>query len=434
MTDSMVIGTGSRIKKGKPMKRQISNSCVQTLSQLSLHLVLALAMVLGLGVKAQASVWQTTQSWNDSWEGKYRVWVNANLDKNFFTRPGFWKDLPMDCADAVYSVRLIFAAQNGLPFVISDSTGGKGVISNEMSRWDSQAEPQRLRSFLEYIHEVTSTSTLPNDTYPVAISRQAIGSGTMIITDAKSHHSWTLRYLSETGIPFLEFASRPARVVLFERYYYPSMEFTFPNGLDPARHAGFRNFRQPESIGQPVYLVPGYSLEQYQIPYGQWRDTLAHRLAITDETVTQRATRLLQQACKEATERVGFVNQGLQGLAQLGSGCFTSQQFDDFSTPSRDLRLKSSLQDLAAEFASDGGALEPAIHDQLASVLSGDASVQNAEPFCVVKISSNRQMTLGQIYVRSVGDKLSSNPHDPLESRWGLAPFPSAKAKACPTY
>jgi hypothetical protein len=222
----------------------------------------------------QAAVWSNTNEWNQKWEIKYQEWVKKNWDKDFYKRETPYKNLRVDCADAVYTMRYAFAAENGLPFAIKDPTGGSTLLSNQITRWDSEAPEQRKRSFLQYLFDAVSTQSMPRDTYPVAVSRQTITSGAVLLTDASSHHSWTIKYVSETGIPFLVFSSRPAKSIMFTRYEYPTTSFTFPTGLKPETQAGFRAFRTPEQLGLAVWEVSGYSLEPVSYTHLRAHETM----------------------------------------------------------------------------------------------------------------------------------------------------------------
>jgi hypothetical protein len=393
-------------------------------------------ILMSLPIFASASVWETEREWDSRAEADYQAWVAKNWERNFFAKPGFYKNVQMDCADTVYAMRLVYASENGLPFVMRDPTGGDAYISNEMNRWDDLGTESRKKAFLQFVYKVASTSSLPRDSYPVAVNRSAIGSGRFLLTDPASHHSWTVKYVSQQGIPFLLFSSRPARVQLFERFEFPTMGFLFPKGLRPETNAGFRAFRHPEDLGRPVWDVPGYSLEQYQIPLKGWSRQVQKKLALKGETGDQGLTRILGNACRGAQERVEMVTKSDALNARLGDRCFSATQFDDHSTPSRDVRLKGSFQELQSTYAKivkAGLAISPTVLAQVTSVLNGDqAAGPNA--FCNVRISRKKTLSLGQIYVRSMNNLLSSNPQDTLSMRWGLERSPSAKARSCPVY
>ena len=396
-----------------------------------MRIIVALLVSL-VALSAQAAVWQTRQQWNSDWERKFDAWVaGPEWHKDFFVQSGPLQNLKLDCADAVYSMRLIFAAKNGLPFVVKDPTGGSRTITNEMSRWDSQSSGQRLRSFLTYIYGITSTRSLPNDTYPVAVSRSAMGSGSLILTDVKSRHTYTVKYMSETGIPFLLSRSLPPTTQMFENYEYPPAEYVFSGGLSPERNSGFRRFRQPAYIGRAAWDVPGYSTEQYKIPVSSWNDTMQRKLATRSESIEERMTRLVEGACRAARERAVVVAMGDKFLAQMSRQCMTETQYDDYSTPSRDKRLKMTFTQFAREAEMSHGKLPNSLQAKIDSVLAGESSASSSSPYCQVNVGSGLSLTLGQIYERLLQGKFSNSPHDTLKMRWGFSQFPSERAKQC---
>jgi hypothetical protein len=397
-----------------------------------------LSPIIGVS-KVHAAVWENTDSWTPEAEGRYHEWVKDNWTKDFFYNDDYYHGVIMDCAKAVYSMRLIYASEHGLPFVVKDPTGGHGVISNDMKRFDHLDRKTRLRDFLLYAFQVLSTASLPNDSYPVAITREAIGSGRMLITDHSHHHSWTVKFLSETGIPFLLFASRPARTELYERFEYPTQGFIFPKGILPETNAGFRNFRKPEDALKPVWEVPGYSLEQYQIGSNGWGRQMQKRLQLRQESFEMRISRLLNTSCKNASERAVSVRDCGRYLSKIGDRCMTADEFDDWSTPSKDARMKGTFEDLARAYHEAMNAraqISPKVLAQVQSVVDPSAPGRGHAPdYCPVAIySGGRSMSLGQIYTRSIDGRLSSNPHDTTLMRWGLEAGPSRRAASCPVY
>lgn len=392
-------------------------------------------MISGLfTAKAGASVWETTAEWNDAAEANYRAWVTTNWNKDYFNQEGPLKGAIMDCADVIYSMRILYAAQSGLPFKMKDPTTRAGsIISNEMTRWDNRPPEQRLRNFVQLVHGVSSTASVPNDTYPTEIKPATLGAGSVILTDPEKHHSWTIQNFSHTGIPYLLFGSRPARTLLYERNEYPSVGFVFPQGIRPETNAGFRNFRQPADIGKPVSDVPGFSLEQYSIPAQGFMKTVQKRMQKIEETPQQHVVRVFTEACRGARERVDIVRDGVRKNLALGATCMNAQQYDDFSTPSKDLRMKETFKDLENAYNEAilvKGALNDKTRKQVEAVINGSTEAGS----CPIAIAPGTKLSLGQVYTFSVEDKLSNNPHDTLEMRWGLEAAPSAKAQGCPIY
>jgi hypothetical protein len=394
--------------------------------------------MLGWASLGHAAVWTTTNQWSPDAEKSYQAWALTAIAKNTFVRPGPLQGVVLDCADSVYSMRMYYSFLSGLPFVIHDPTGS-GTITNDMTRFDRIADPsERFRAFAEWIYGVAGTSSLPRDSYPVAVTRDAVHGGVFVRSDPANHHSWSIQQVDNTGIPHLFFASRPARTTLFERDYIPSMDFMFPHGNTLASEAGFRMWRHPEDILKPEWEVPGYSTDQFEIPIGKWIRTVQKRLQLVNESPEQRTIRALGNACAEARDRVGVIAEGVAFLATMGDRvCMTPEEFDDYSTPSKDARTKAAFQELADAYvaAGNGVDLSPAVKAEADSVVAGEGSApSHAEPNGRVKISATDSLTLGQVFDRSLHDKLSSNPLDPFEIRWGDAPGPSARAAGCPSY
>lgn len=385
---------------------------------------------------ATAKVWQSNNRWSSSWEARYQSWVSQSWHKNYFNEPGPYQGLKMDCADLVYIMRAVFAAENGLPFAINDPTGSGRLITNEMSRFDSLSENQRKRRFMLYLFDVVSTKSLPRDSYTPAVNRQSLSSGSFLLTDAKSHHSWTVKSFLPTGIPHLLFASRPAKTVMFQRLEYPSMGFTFPNGLNPDNHAGFRNFKSIEDLKKPAWNISGYSLEQYQIPYKSWRKEMQNRMSTRGETAEELLHRLLDSACSGSRERVVAVQEGLNHLKKLdqqGRRCMTQTEYDDYSTPSRDKRLIGNFEDLVDAHAKlkSQGRLGNGKYAQIT-----DATIRGQYTgYCSLKIPGFQYpLSFSDVVLNGLAGALSSNPHDKRDARWGFGEWPGNRARSCPTY
>jgi hypothetical protein len=408
----------------------------------ALGTVLSLLLLTAAG--AQAAVWEVRNEWSDEWERRYSEWVRTHWDHHFFAREGTpYTGLKLDCADVVYSMRIIFSAENGLPFAMKDSTGGRNPISNAMSRWDSVADQgQRVRRFLQFIYGVASTHSLPYDTIPVAITREHVRPGGLLRADKLSHHSWTIKDVLPTGILHLVYSSRPAKTTILHKIGLPSTGFLFKGGLKPEREAGFRYFRQPKYLGKPAWEVPGYSLEQYQIPAATWRAEIQKRIQTIAETADQKLRRLLNDVCQGARERVVAVGEALDQLRRMApNACMNATQYDDFSTPNRDERLQAAFDDLAAAYREITATRVPvstALLHEARDVVERDDSTLGGAPVettsCAVEIGPGHFLSLGEVRKRSLGGLLSHNPHDPIELRWGDRTGHSARAKRCPTF
>ncbi len=390
-------------------------------------------------------MWQNSNSWSPAIEVQYQNWVRTTWTKTLFTEPGPLQNIKLDCADAVLTMRLLFAYENKLPFAIKDPSSNR-LISNDMVRFDSiVSEEERFRAFAQYLYKMISTQSLPSNSYPVALNRASVHAGVFIRTAQASHHSWTVKDLDRAGIPYLIYASRPAKTTLFERHYYPSMGFLWGeqdlNGDqisanlqtpgDAASGVGYQMFRYPQDILKPVWQVPGYSLDQYQMNRIAWGKTAQRALQINSETPEESALRLLGQACNEASDRIAAVRDAATAMSRKTPNyCFNAQEYDDLSTPSRDSRTVGVFRDLLAIYETGRTAFSPTTLEKIERV------VLNRDPgeYCSLRIASGKRITLGEAVSLAVAGKWSSNPNDSLLARWGKEASPTEHAQSCPTY
>lgn len=385
---------------------------------------------------SSAAVWTAENTWDANWEKKYRDWVLNNWRADYFKQAGPFQNLKMDCADAVYAMRTIYAYEAKLPLVLNDPTGGAKAITQEMTRWDSLPQDERVRKFMGYLFETFSTASLPDDTYPAALNRESLGSGSIILTDKKSHHAWTIQSFNEYGIPFLIFGSRPATTVLYTRFEYPTVGFVFPNGLSNTK-AGFRNFKSPTDLKTPSLQVVGASEEQYQLLYSSFEKSVQRRMALVNEDLETEAKRVLAGACQSLKDRKDVVIKGDELNRSLGSTCMNATQYDDYSTPNRDQRFLDQvviLQRIDKEAKENPAALTAETLAKLESLRQGESSVQDLNAFCRVDVKEGLPITLAQVAERLLAKKMSDNPQDPIERRWGFTTDSSEKAKRCPKY
>lgn len=419
----------------------------------SLFFIIALAFASS----APAAVWTEVQQWSPAFEDRFSEWVRTEWTADFFSR----RQLPngqsnpyygfrADCADTVYSMRLIFAYENRLPFVINDPTASSRTISNQMSRWDRENEITRVRKFMLYLYDVVSTASLPLDTYPVAINRDAIRSGSLILTTRTNHHSWTVKEMLPIGVPHLVFNSvvgAHSGFGLQERKSWPNPEWVFEGNYTPAGHAGFRYWKPEAYLKTPIWQVPGYSEEQYRLPLGQWVRRVQARLALRQETDAQMVTRLIGTACEGLTGRVSSVNEGLTHLRN-NPRCMAYPTYDNFSTPNRDQRIFDDLMALRRTYREilqmNGGnrlpadliaklnKIYPAINQTTAAeTRSMTRQGVDANSVCVTAHLPGKSMDLAEFKRRMFSGLISNNPHDGAEYRWGDLRGPSELARRC---
>ncbi len=411
-----------------------------------------------------AQVWSDTEVWSDKKEKEYSEWVKKNWGKDFFARksntdetPNIFHGLRVDCADNVYSTRIIFAYLHGLPFSMNDASGGKKLISNKMSRWDKLPQKDRIRKFLFYVYDIVSTKSLPNDTYPVKVSPETIVPGTLILTVELNHHSWIIKNIFPTGIPHLVYNSTVgaySSLVLQERKTWPNGEWVFEENVTPAGNAGVRYWRKESELKLPVWKVTGYSEEQYVIKPGKWKYELQKALQNSKETNQQKVSRLVENVCADVQQRIDAVKESEMFLKASSYQCLSETDFDTYSTPSRDRRLADEIIELRnfikqivlerTEISLDEKTWlqMKLIFPNLDISIAAESNTQKSQnistsSLCRSKyfsrsLMADKSIDLAEIKRRLFTYRISSNPNDPPEVRFGDL-IPGYKSE-CPSW
>lgn len=394
-------------------------------------LLLALAIVASPA--ANAAVWPTVNEWNPEWEKSYEQWVRSSWRVDIFHNPEspYYGVVP-DCADTVYAMRAVYSFENNLPFAVVDPSTQRSIITNEMKKFDGvQAGPRRLVAYLNWIRDVVSTSSLPNDSYPIAINRSTVRAGALMLAK-ESKHSYTIKQMKDTGVPVLYYSTQANTGNLMVRSW-PSVGYLFSAGIKEP--SGIRDFRLPQDLLKPVWEVPGYSNEQYLVPANKWTATMQSRLQLRKESPVEALERAMADVCQLSTFRVQLVNEAMKKLRQIGDACLNAKEFDDLSTPSRDSQTKSAFQELATVYERTqkrGDALPRKLAEQLANIFASRGSQESGSQFC--SINYGRAISLGEFRRRLFSSMISSNPNDTLEVRWGEVRGPSERAARCPIY
>lgn len=234
------------------------------------------ALLIGLmclfTLNVRAAVWEANQKWSEYWEVQYAQWVGHDVSKNIFVDgKTLLSGLPTDCADSLYAIRILFAYENNLPFVMSAPDYFKGKIKffgNDTTMFDHiKDERQRVRAFITFIAQEAGTRNLQKDTFPVGINY--INSGTLYLVQWKKittgemiQHSYFVKGATR-DIDLIYYASDAPVAVRTLNVTVGFPKYTFSG--DPY---GYRAWKHPEHLTMPENLIPrnlGYSTEQYSI-------------------------------------------------------------------------------------------------------------------------------------------------------------------------
>lgn len=406
--------------------------------------VLVVLLLVSISLPASAAIWETKNQWNDKWESRFSRWVEKHYTKTIFTK-GKYMDIPHDCADSAYFTRLLFAYENNLPFVIKDprfpnknklisenrkvfeENMGKSpyatinkMISNEMPFYDELPRDQRLRRFMKFVGDVVGTNSLMEDTYPISLDRKWFRPGVvaalpriesslnpMFFQDAaeddgvaeSAGHAQVVTGLDSYGVIHYLKSTVPAKVQDFQH--------TTLNSFVPGPKGGsFRYWRQPQHYGQPDKTLPGHGVEQYELK-GVFEDAMRERLALKEESKPRRLARLAGEVCHQVRQRVPVVNEAWVYKQKIGSRCMKFKEFDSYSTPSRDGKIKKALKYL--------------IHSATGSE---EGSISRVEKYLKkacgdIEYLPGKKISAAKFSERLMAGLASSDPNQVPAVRWG---------------
>jgi len=400
-----------------------------------------------------------------------------------------------DCADLPYMLRAYYAWKNNLPFSYSSSVSplgrsrdirytrrGNKIRSRRdlvQSGLDARRALQQIIDTItsaHYRYPPTISGGLLPDHYPVSISRESVKPGT-IIYDPNGHVAVVYKVTPEGRVHYID--THPDNSLT--RGIYGKAFTRASHGMG----AGFKRWR-PQVLegavqdkdghyrGGRIVLaadseIADWSDEQF---FGtgvdrpkRWRrakfvfdgerlnyyDFVRKRLAIAGfryNPVEETRTRV-GALCEDLKYRVDAVNIAVKSRinrrpqpGRLPLNIYgTHGDWETYSTPSRDARLKTSFKELRDEVARFLALVE---EDKGKLAYDGDdlrsdlrEAYRDAAAACVVSYTKSdgtqKQLTFEEIASRLF--KLSFDPHHCVERRWGaddreeLASCPDGRSK-----
>jgi hypothetical protein len=426
-----------------------------------------------INVGGAGAAWTARHQWSDSYEAEYSRWV----EQLFADRKGslaaclrnpagnsLYSDedrnlsIFCDCADLPYLLRAYFSCKKRLPFSFNSSISG--------GRYTSGNQPGSRSSFLSHSSFVSLARAISNsvhsgffrfawdtentDTYLCQVNRSSIAPGT-VYYDANGHllvvssveADGAVRFVdahpdnSLTSKRFGEYLSRGycRQGGGFRRWRHQEVSSSGSFTLTSNRNSRF--FDSGQSQCQSSYHVDGLDLNYHQwvkrmLTTGSGRIDPVHelrqQLAALDEALQERA------ASVEAA-----LAQGIHRKAHPSSLPYniygTDGEWEAYSTPGRDARLKAQIRGLCnlmqQSVTAVAGGNHPYEFSGSASALvrEYDALWQASTASIQVRYSNSAgakvTLNVGQIMDRLF--KLSFDPYHCPELRWG-----DTEAASCP--
>lgn len=429
-------------------------------------------------------IWPAVNRWNDRMEREYSEFVlrlgqavaqhrcgrldvclrNREYNTLYDAAADGRLALDVDCGDLPYILRAYFAFKRRLPFGFVAYVSGRGsdprymlnVRPFQWRTWQQFDTPRRmLRDMVSYVH--TGIYRIPGevetgDMYPPLITRHAIVPGTTYYDP--NGHVLVVVEVRNDGTVFL-MDGHPDGSLTYKRF---GEAFALgPRILE----GGFKNFRPLTWDGTTLRRATNVEIPDYggatqwsqaawqvgldggvRLPdggvgprtYHQWvRDALATAGSVRDPVRDFREE--IQGLCRDIHDRADAVDMGLAAgqhrlphPSSLPWNIYgTMGDWETYSTPSRDARLKAALREMYNGVAAipQGSPLIPQLRTAWAE--------ETARPECATHYvnSAGATVTLSFTQVIDRMYAISFDPYHCPELRWG-APAGSPERATCP--
>lgn len=372
-------------------------------------------------------LWPIDHQWTQADEDDYSKWINTNAGPNLLAGGG----VNVDCADFAMTMRWIYSHDHHLP--AGQTLAGNGQLFGSWQSttdWDKLPtdadwhKDQRFKAALKYVLNATYTHSLFLDLYPVTITPAYVDPSTIYLTlraEDNSGHTQTIYNIGTGGA-----CDQGEDCISVIWGNEPASELGYISGLVPTRldqgAGGFLRYRWPEKDAtgnwalRAAAQMPGYSLEQYGWNDTEYLSEISSRLGLwanADERYTVEADALASsiQGRLQVTERGYF-------MCSLVPCTLNDDNWQMYSTPGHDSRLKSAIQ----SFKADGANVDP----------NGSTIYDLQEKYGVSPLFAGATFTAWDVMQGTVAaDKFNSDPTTDFFARWGItAPAADVRLQA----
>jgi hypothetical protein len=382
-----------------------------------------------------------------------------------------------DCADLPFYLRAYFAWKLGLPVGFHDCDRGTDARPPRCTSFYSNEDaPEgknkkeilpRVKAFLRQMsNRVQSGSARTaldderTDYYPVKLDRKALRPGT-VYADPYGHVMMIVKWVEQTkdhGGLLLAVDGQPDTSVGRKRFWEGT--FLFTNDTKSAG-PGFKSFRPlAHAAGGPLEPMPNaaiggpqdaghapYSGEQGKLAQDEFYARMGKLINPSGLDPVAAYSETLDALVEQMQVRVGSVDNGEKYMRENsnpvvpmpeGAKIFeTTGPWEDYATPSRDMRLIIAMNVLLGlpdrivrhpELYNLGGRKPEAARDELRKLHAQRITERGIE----YKRSDGSpwKLTVADLLARKAALEIAYNPNDCVETRWGAAPG-SPEASTC---
>lgn len=361
--------------------------------------------------------------------------------------------LQIDCADLPYVLRAYFSFKRRLPFGFVSSTHGVGrdaryavgVEPAEARSWRDFATPRAvLRGVVGNVHSGMyriAAGVENGDFYPLRISRDTVRPGA-IFYDPNGHVLVVTRVRADGAVYMID--GHPDGSLTWTRFGagFPvgtarlggGFKAFRPLRLDGDRLVRARNDELPGFDGSSQYDRGVHVVDGVAVDYHAWVRASLAAAGATIDPFTELGEQI-ESLCRDVSARVEAVEAavaaGLPARPHPGELPWniygTEGDWELYSTPSRDARLKAAFRELDAFVAALPGraGAAPVLRAMWRAAVASDA--------CAFRYVDSRGRAV-DLSLDTVLDRLFDLSFDPYhcpERRWG-APAGSSELASCP--
>lgn len=448
-----------------------------------LRLILAVVVFLGAAPAWADQAWRVTKhEWTAEDEKGYSDFVqkigesgcetpddciNSNANPYRGT-DGRGINFNADCADLVYMLRAYYAWKNGLPFTfvngVSPRSGGDVRFSTKGNRAGGRSYitgGENGRTVINWVRDSVSSATYRigpdmdesplTDLYPVKIQPGSVRPGTAIY-DVNGHVALVYKVGEDGRVHYMD--AHPD-------FTLTRSVFGAQFGRDtPSMGAGFKNFRPIKMERGRITIaknnqIPDYSTEQFYgnvnpNPKDDWRNgkfsygglevgfyeyvRIAMAGGKTNFNPVAELKATMKTLCNDLYDRQRFVEMAIEAGVdrkphpeRLPANIYgtDSMEWEIYSTPSRDARLKTAFKAFRDDMERLIGMWmkrdERISYDGLNLKEDLQKAYEYAADVCTVVYTNSAKRTVTLRY-QDVVDRLfrlSFDPYDCVERRWG---------------
>ena len=436
-------------------------------------------------------VWKTLRGWDSGMEIIYSAWINAlfqdfgeqaswsalheltqNQNQNFlYNYLALGEDDPTaknrlimqpDCADNPFFLRAYFAWKLGLPFGYHLCDRGSLVRNPKTSQWitnetsSSKTHPVLafnafMRRVKDGVHSGTARTSLDDDNsdyYPVSLERGTLRPG-IVFADPYGHTliivGWVPQTRNHPGL-LLSVDAQPDGTVGIKRFWKGNFLFNTSGVIGEPGFKAFRPISELEGVPYPMLnkaltassgFIP-FSFQQRKMKNDDFYHTMDRLINPNPLDPETALLDLIQALHGQLLVRVTSVANGeaylrshqgvVISMPTTAAGIFQAGgQWEDFSTPNRDLRLLIAIDavlnfpDLIVLSPEDYNISRLTSPEQVKKKLQSLLE-QKASELSINYIRSNgslQKLTVGEILKRRDTFEMAYNPNDGIEIRWG---------------